>query len=170
MHLLLFPLLPLLLVPLFVICAAVFAVGAMLRLLFVIALVFAVGFLLFGQSLFRGLFRLWKFRSHAQPSLRSRRRFDAQPSHDFDSSAFEDYRRATMRRSSKTKRESFVLFSRSSESGGCGRFSDFPKVAACGRSAEFVINCAFDARGFGVSPHHTAYLVFPFSAIRLPLF
>lgn len=132
MHLLLLPLLPLLLVPLFVICAAVFAVGAVLRLLFVIALVFAVGFLLFGRSLFRGLFRLWKFRSHAQPSLRSRRRFDAQPSRDFDSSAFEDYRHATMRRLEDEAREFRAFLTKLRNAADAADFQNFLKSRRAG--------------------------------------
>jgi hypothetical protein len=87
----------LLLVPLFALWAAVFAVGAALRLLFILALMFAAGSLLFGRSLFSGFFRVWKFRSRWLPS-RSCRRFDARPYRDSDSSAFDDYRRASLRK------------------------------------------------------------------------
>lgn len=132
MHLLLLPLLPLLLVPLFIICAAVFMVGAALRLLFVIAFVFAAGFLLFGRGLFRGLFRVWKFRSHWRPSSRACRRFDAWPSRDFDSSAFEDYRRATIRKLEDEAREFRAFLAKLRNAADAADFQDFLKSRRAG--------------------------------------
>jgi hypothetical protein len=97
MSLLLLPLLPLLLVPLFVICAAAFMLSAALRLLFVLGLMVVAGFLLFGRGLFHACFRMWKSGAHRQPSMHPCQRCDPDP-RDFDSIAFDDYRRATLRR------------------------------------------------------------------------
>lgn len=125
---LLLPLLLLLLAPLFAICAAVFAVGIALRLAFVVALLFATGFLLFGRSLLRGFFRIWKFRSQGRPSSCSCRRVDARASHDSESFAFEGYRRATLRRLEEEAKEFRAFLAKLRNRADARDFQDFLRV------------------------------------------
>jgi hypothetical protein len=127
MHLLLLPLLPLLLVPFFVICAAVFAVGAVLRLLFVVALVSAAGFLLFGRGLLRGAFRILTLRSHRRFRSRAQRSFDDSHSRDLGNSAFDEYRRATLRKLEDEAREFRAFLAKLRNAADATDFQDFLK-------------------------------------------
>ena len=126
---LLLPLLLLLLAPLFATCAAVFAVGIALCLTFVVALLFATGFLLFGRSLLRGFFRMWKFRSPGWPSSYSCGRFDARASRrDNESFAFDGYRRATLRRLEEEAKEFRVFLAKLRNRADARDFQDFLRV------------------------------------------
>jgi hypothetical protein len=121
----------LLLVPLFAFWAAVFAVGAALRLLFILALMFAAGSLLFGRGLFSGFFRVWKFRSRWQPS-RSGRRFDVPRSRDSDSSAFDDYRHASLRKLEEEAKDFRAFLAKLKDRADAADFENFLRARRAG--------------------------------------
>ena len=88
--------------------------GRVLRLLFVIALVFAVGFLLFGGVYFAGFSDFGN--SALTRSLRCAPAVASMPSHRMTSIVLPSKTTGAQQcGDSRTRRESFVLFSRSSE-------------------------------------------------------
>lgn len=129
MHLLLLPLLPLLLVPLFVTAIIVFAVGAVLmRILFVVALLFMAAAFLLGGGILRGLFRGCCSASSKNFWGRRCRRFDDQTSRDLDNSAFDEYRRATLRRLEDEAREFRTFLAKLRAAADAADFQAFLKA------------------------------------------
>jgi hypothetical protein len=132
MHLLLLPLFALVMVPLFVVCTAVFALGAVLRLLFVVALVFAAGFLLFGRGVLRAGFCHWRSQHHQRAWSPRCQHFDDRSKQDRNNSAFDDYRRATLRRLEDEAREFRAFLARLRERADAADFQDFLKSRRAG--------------------------------------
>lgn len=131
MHLLLFPLLPLLLVPLFVAAMMVFVVGAVLfRILFFIAIAAMAGAFLLGGGLFRACASGPRQHCWRHPN----RRFDEPPRRDPGNSAFDDYRRATLNRLEDEAREFRTFLAKLRQAADAADFQAFLKSRRAGGS------------------------------------
>jgi len=138
MHLLRLPMLPLLLVPFFVAAVALFALGAvLLRFLLFIALAVIAGVLLFGSGILRRIWRGWAWRSSSRSNCRFRRAAsahrDERTARDFGNVAFEDYRRATVRRLDGEAQEFRAFLAKLRQATDAADFQDFLKSRRAGR-------------------------------------
>lgn len=137
MHLLLLPLLALLFAPFFVAVVVMFAVSAiLLRMLFVIALVVFGGVLLFGSGILHRLWRgcAWGLRRYSghRFSRQSYRHNDERPAGDIGTTAFEDYRRATLRKLDDEAREFRAFLAKLRQAADAADFQDFLKSRRAG--------------------------------------
>jgi hypothetical protein len=135
MHVLFFPLLPLLLVPLFVAAIMVFVVGAvLLRVLFFVAIAALAGAFLLGSGLFRGVFRACGSGPRQHCWRHPNRRFDEPPPRDLGNSAFDDYRRATLNRLEDEAREFRTFLAKLRQAADAADFQAFLKSRRAGGS------------------------------------
>lgn len=135
MHLLLFPLLPLLLVPLFVAAMMVFVIGAiLLRILFFVAIAALAGAFLLGSGLFRGVFRACGSGPRQHCWQYPNRRFDEPSPRDLGNSAFGDYRRATLNRLEDEAREFSAFLAKLRQAADAADFQAFLNSRRAGGS------------------------------------
>lgn len=133
MPLFFFPLL--FMVPFFVMAVILFFVGAiLLRVLFFVAVAALAGAFVFGSGILRGVFRACGSGVRSFYWRYPNRRFDDSPPRDFNPSAFDDYRRATLNKLDDEAREFRAFLAKLRQAADAADFQAFLNSRRAGGS------------------------------------
>ena len=124
MHFIFFPLL--FMMPFFVMAMIAFVLGAiLLRVLFFVVIAVVAGAALFGSGVLRGLFGAWGSASRRAYGRYQNRQFDEPPRRDPETSAFDDYWRATLNKLDEEAQEFRTFLAKLRQAADAADFQAF---------------------------------------------